>query len=157
MNNNDGDTEMTTPVMVTVKRTVSGQPFEVNGGKPFQHDLPSQSMCGKCHEENGMVGQTFIGFDELRLNSKFVATSTKTQLQEFADAGIFTGPIPANPATITDTSNDMGRLLRIKRFMFGNCVHCHNGNSVFDLHPDVFVANTVNKVTEAQSVSPPAG
>jgi hypothetical protein len=157
VNNNEGDTETATPVMVTIKRTVGGQPFQVNNGTPFQHDLPSRSMCGKCHEENGMVGQTFIGFDELRLNSKFASTSTKTQLQEFADAGIFTGPLPANPATITDTSNDMGRLLRIKRFVFGNCVHCHNGNSVFDMHPDVFVANTVNKPTEAQSVVPPAG
>jgi hypothetical protein len=157
VNNNEGDTETATPVMITIKRTENGQPFMINAGKPFQHDLPARSMCGKCHEEAGMVGQTFIGFDELRLNSKFSSTSAKTQLQEFADAGIFTGPIPANPATITDASNDMGRLLRIKKFVFGNCVHCHNGNSVFDMHPDVLVANTVNKATEAQSVSPPAG
>jgi hypothetical protein len=143
--------------MITIKRTVNGQPFQVNNGQPFQHDLPSRDMCGKCHEENGMVAQTFIGFDELRLNSKFSAASTKTQLQEFSDAGIFTMPIPATPATITDNTADGGRLLRIKQFMFGNCVHCHNGNSVFDLHPDNFVANTVNKATEAQSVMPPTG
>jgi hypothetical protein len=47
--------------------------------------------------------------------------------------------------------------LRIKRFVFGNCVHCHNGGGQVDLHPDVFVANTVGKPTEAQSVMPPAG
>jgi hypothetical protein len=157
VDNNNGDTETAIPVMITINRMENGQPFTVNGGKPFSHDIPSRSMCGKCHEENGMVGQTFIGFDEIRLNSKFSATSTKTQLQEFSDAGIFTGPIPANPTTITDSSNDMGRLLRIKKFVFGNCVHCHNGNSVFDMHPDVLVANTVNQPTQAQSVSPPAG
>ncbi len=154
----NGNPDMTVPVTVTIKRTVNGQPFMVNGGQPFQHDLPSRTACGKCHEENGMVGQTFIGFDELRLNSKLTPAATKTQLQVFSDAGLFTGPLPAMPATITDaTTNDAGRLLRIKQFLFGNCVHCHNGNSVFDLHPDVFVANTVNKATEAQSVVPPPG
>jgi hypothetical protein len=157
-NGANGDTEMSVPVSITIKRTVNGQPFMVNGGQPFQHELPSRTACGKCHEENGMVAQTFIGFDELRLNSKLPPTAAKTQLQAFADAGIFTTPIPASPATITDsTTNDGGRLLRIKQFMFGNCVHCHNGNSVFDLHPDVFVANTVNKPTASQSVMPPPG
>jgi len=158
VDDSNGDPEMTVPVTVTIKHMVNGQPFMVNGGQPFQHDLPSRTSCGKCHEENGMVAQTFIGFDELRLNSKLTPTAAKTQLQAFGDAGIFTAPVPAMPATITDaTTNDAGRLLRIKRFLFGNCVHCHNGNSVFDLHPDVFVANTVNKATEAQSVVPPAG
>jgi hypothetical protein len=104
-----------------------------------------------------MMGQTFIGFDEIRLNSKRTATSPKTQLQEMADAGVFTMPIPAMPATITDSSNDNGRMLRIKRAIFGNCVHCHNGGSVFDMSPDVFVENTVGKETEAQSVKPPMG
>jgi mono/diheme cytochrome c family protein len=104
-----------------------------------------------------MIAQTFIGFDELRLNSKLTPAAAKTQLQTFADAGVFTDPLPANPATITDATADGGRLLRIKRFVFGNCVSCHNGEGQVDLRPDVFVANTVGKATEAQSVKPPAG
>jgi len=83
--------------------------------------------------------------------------SVKTQLQTFADAGLFTSPPPADAAVITDTGNEGGRTLRIKRFVFGNCVTCHNGGGQVDLHPDVFVSNTVNRPTEAQSVMPPEG
>jgi hypothetical protein len=157
VNDLEGDINAEVPVTVTVKHTVGGQPFMVNGGQPFQHVLPSRDACGKCHETNGMIAQTFIGFDELRLNSKLTPAAAKTQLQTFADAGIFTAPVPASPATITDASADGGRLLRIKRFVFGNCVSCHNGEGQVDLRPDVFVANTVGKATEAQSVKPPPG
>ncbi len=105
-----------------------------------------------------MVTQTFIGFDEMRLNSKFNATATKTQLQDLEAKGIFTMPVPANPVTITDSSNDGGRLLRIKRFVFGNCVHCHNGAGQADFHPDKLVEEWVNKeVPETQSVKPYPG
>ena len=152
-----GNLEKAIPVPITINRMVNGTPLRINNGMPFMHDLPSRKMCGECHEESGMQGQTFIGFDEIRLNSKRTPTSPKTQLQEMADAGVFTMPIPAMPATITDNSNDGGRLLRIKRAIFGNCVHCHNGGSVFDMSPDVFVENTVGKETEAQSVKPPMG
>jgi len=144
-------------VPVTIQHMEDGKPFTVNGGQPFQHTLPSWKACGDCHTANGMVAQTFIGFDELRLNSKRTPASAKTQLEEFAAAGIFMKPPPQSPLAITDTSNDMGRLLRVKRFIFGNCVHCHNGDQAFDLHPDVFVTNTVNKAVEAQSVHPPTG
>jgi hypothetical protein len=157
MNDIDGDINAEIPVSITIKRMFDGQPFMVNGGQPFMHALPSRNACGLCHEQNGMVAQTFIGFDELRLNSKFTAAAPKTQLQTFVDAGLFTLPIPADPATITDASADGGRMLRIKRFVFGNCVTCHNGGGQVDLHPDVLVANTVNKATEAQSVKPPQG
>ena len=157
MNDIDGDINAEIPVSITIKRMVDGQPFMLNGGQPFMHALPSRNACGLCHEQNGMVAQTFIGFDELRLNSKLTPASPKTQLQTFADAGLFTLPAPADPATITDAGADGGRMLRIKRFTFGNCVTCHNGGGQVDLHPDVFVANTVSKPTNAQSVKPPQG
>src|SRR5205823_8958796 len=45
-----------------------------------------------------------------------------------------------------------------KQFVLGNCVHCHNARGkVFDLAPEVFLANTVNQMTNAQSVQPPPG
>jgi hypothetical protein len=153
-----GDLNADMAVPITIKRTVDGKPFSVNNGQTFMHTLPSYQACGGCHTENNNGGaQTFIGFDEMRLNSKLTPTSTKTQLEELADAKLFTAPIPSPAATITDNSNDGGRLLRIKRFVFGNCVHCHNGKSYFDLHPDMFVANTVGKPTNSQSVMPPKG
>ena len=129
----------------------------VRGEVLVEHVLPSRNAGGECHEKNGGVAQTFIGFDQLRLNSKLSAAAATTQLQAFADAGLFTLPPPAEPLTITDASNDGGRLLRIKRFVFGNCVTCHNGDGNFDMHPDVFVENTVSKPTESQSVELPPG
>ena len=153
----NGDINLETPVNITINHMLGGQPLMVNGGQPFEHVLPSRNACGECHEKNGGVAQTFIGFDQLRLNSKLSAAAATTQLQAFADAGLFTLPPPAEPLTITDASNDGGRLLRIKRFVFGNCVTCHNGDGNFDMHPDVFVENTVSKPTESQSVEPPPG
>jgi hypothetical protein len=154
----NGDINADEMVPITIKHLEDGKMLTVNGGTPFMHDLPSRNACGNCHEENAMQAQTFIGFDELRLNSKLAATDTKTQLQKFGDMGIFKMPIPANPALVTDTSNDMGRLLRIKRFIMGNCVHCHgNGAAGFDLHPDVFMKNTINQATNSQSVTMPTG
>jgi hypothetical protein len=156
----NGDINADENVPITIKHMEDGKMLVVNNGTPFMHTLPSRNACGQCHEENMMKSQLFIGFDELRLNSKFAATDTKTQLQKFGDMGIFKNPIPADPAIVKDsTTGDMGRLLRIKRFVMGNCVHCHgNGGLDLDMHPDVFVANTVNKpVPPTQSVMPPTG
>jgi hypothetical protein len=158
VDNMEGDPNAAPTVPITINHMKDGKPFMVNGGKPFEHTLPSRQMCSECHEENGNNGrQTFIGFDEPRLNSKLTTAAAKTQLQEIADKGMLMMPPRATPEIITDTTNDGGRMLRIKRFIFGNCVHCHNGGKVFDMSPDMFVANTVNKDTESQSVMPPPG
>jgi hypothetical protein len=122
-----------TPVMITIKAL----------GAPFMHYIPSRQDCGECHESNGKVAQTFIGFDEIRLGS---------QLKDLAP--LFSQPPPVKPAEITDPD---ARLQRIKRFVFGNCVHCHNGGRLFDLHPDMLVANTVGKPADASGIAPPAG
>jgi hypothetical protein len=111
-------------------------------------------MCADCHAASGMQGQTLIGFDEIRLNSKRTMASAKTQLQEMFDRGVFKMAIPTDPATITDAD---ARIARIKRSLFGNCAHCHDGGMVFDMRPNVLIENIVNKRTEAQSVKPPAG
>lgn len=153
----EGDPNKDVTEMITINRVKDGMPFTVNGGKAFPHTLPSRNACGQCHEEHGNSGQgpQFIGFDELRLNAKFPATAAKTQLQEFADKGVFKMPIPADPAKIEDPNPV---LLRIKRWVAGNCVHCHYGEGQFDLRPDVFVKNTVGvAVPETQSVKPPPG
>ena len=150
----DGDEKKALPVMISINRMVDGKPLMINNGQPFAHDLPSREMCGNCHTESGMQGQTFIGFDEIRLNSKLTPTAAKTQLEELNALSIFTTALPSDPATITDPDPV---LERVKRAVFGNCAHCHMGGSVFDMRPSVFVENTVGKETEAQSVKPPAG
>jgi hypothetical protein len=122
-------------------------------GKNFTHNIPSQRDCRACHLANQRIGvddpprSAFIGFDELRL------ASTAGQLDALHAAGVLTAK-PANPATITDPDP---RLLRVKRFVFGNCAHCHHGDGVFDLRPNVFVANTVNQMVMSSGITAPPG
>jgi hypothetical protein len=131
-----------TSVMITIKSL----------GAPFVHQIPSRPDCQQCHDANAKVASDFIGFDEIRLNSRLTAGAAHTQLADFAP--LFTQAPPATPLEITDPD---ARLLRIKRLVFGNCVHCHNGGRLFDLHPDMFVANTVGKMVEASGITAPAG
>jgi hypothetical protein len=135
------DIQNRTPVMVTVKKL----------GAPFSHDIPSRQDCGACHEAAAKMGQTFIGFDLIRLNSKLTAASANTQLQDLA--ALFTAPHPP----LVDLPDADPRLRRIKRFVVGNCTHCHEGTRVIDLRPEVFVANTVGQPIDASGVTVPAG
>jgi hypothetical protein len=133
-------------VKVTINGMHHGKLLKINNGLPFDHTLPSQFMCKGCHTANGAAFQTFIGFDEVRLD--------KTQLTAMDGLNVFMKPAKA-PVPIADPDP---KLLAVKRFIFGNCVHCHNEKgSVFDMHPKVFVQNTVNQPTMAQSVDPPPG
>ena len=98
VNDIEGDPNKDENVMITIKHIgYDGKPLMVNNGAPFLHTLPSRNACGECHDENGKVAQTFIGFDEMRLNSKFNATATRTQLQDLDAKGIFTKAMPATP------------------------------------------------------------
>jgi hypothetical protein len=93
-----------------------------------------------------------IGFDELRLNSR-LGSAADVQLKDLFTSKVISA-MPASPATIADPDPV---LLKLKRFAFGNCAHCHHGDGVFDLRPEVFVANTVKKPTDSSGVTPPPG
>jgi hypothetical protein len=154
-NNDPGTGVAGIDVPITINRMVNGQPFTVNGGKSFKHTLPSKSMCMDCHNENGNSRQHFIGFDEARLSFDMNGTNAdpKTwQITALAAKNLFMKAPRTTPETITDPDPV---LQRIKRFVFGNCVHCHDGSKVFDMNPDMFVANTVNMDTDSQSVETP--
>ena len=157
LNDRAGDDTFAPTVKITINRMVNNKPFMINNGQQFDHTLPSRGMCGDCHHDNGLTYQTFIGFDELRLNTKLTPGAAKTQLQEFQEAGIFMkAPKPGDPPPATITASDPNLLATLK-FVKGNCVHCHNAKGKqFDLAPEVFVQNTVRQKTDAQSVMPPA-
>jgi hypothetical protein len=129
-------------------------PATVNG-KAQMHPIPSQINCGDCHDANkgNTGGVAFIGFDEIRLDNT-PAGSGKTQLQTFADLGIF--KVAPGAAAVTDAN---ALTQRVKRFLFGNCVHCHSGapdaKSTLDLHPDTLLAQTVNKDVNALGITEP--
>jgi hypothetical protein len=148
------DPMTSTPVPVVIDRMENGKPLKLNDGMPFMHAIPSKQDCQSCHDANAKVTDAdVIGFDELRLNWKLPGAE-KTQLQDFADKKLLS-TMPAAPATITEADPV---LARVKGFLQGNCVHCHNGaEGILDLHPDVFVANTVNKDAEGAGIMPPPG
>jgi hypothetical protein len=154
----NGDSAASQPVKVTINRMADGKPFVLNAGQPFDHTLPSRDNCGDCHHENGNAYQTFIGFDEVRLNHKLTPDAATTQLEAFQAAGIFTRlPAAGDPPPRSVVESDPA-LLHVKEFVLGNCVHCHNEKGkVFDMAPEVFVAQTVGQPTSAQSVQPPSG
>jgi len=155
VNDRAGDSAAFKNVKIVINHMVNGKQLILLNGQPFDHTLPARDMCDGCHHQNGNTYQTFVGFDEVRLNSKLNATDTKTQLQTFLDEGIFMKTPTTKPIEITDP-NPM--LLKVKQFIKGNCVHCHNANGMaFDMAPEVFVANTVGQMTMAQSVQPPPG
>ena len=125
------------------------------GGREFLHGIPSRNQCGDCHEKNALYASPIIGFDEIRLNHKTPSDAARPQIEELAARGIFAAEIPRPAATITDPNP---QLLQVKRFVFGNCVHCHHGKmNIVDFRPDVFVANTVNQMPEAPGIAVPEG
>jgi hypothetical protein len=146
------DPMMSTPVPVVVDRMENGKPLKLNDGQPFMHAIPSKQDCQACHGSNAKTTEAdVIGFDELRLNWKLPGAE-KTQLQDFVDKKLLS-TMPAAPATISEADPV---LARVKGWAYGNCVHCHNGaEGMLNLHPDVFVANTVNVAAEGAGIMPP--
>ncbi len=148
------DAMKTTPVQVVVDRMEGGGVLRINNGMPFTHTIPSKQNCGECHDNNAkLTDADIIGFDELRLNWKLPGAAT-TQLQALHDAKLLS-TMPAQPITIVEPNPV---LARVKTWVQGNCVHCHNGaEGMLDLRPDGFVANTVNKMTQGSGIMPPSG
>lgn len=147
------DPMMSTPVQVVVDRMENGQPLRLNDGMPFTHDIPSKQNCQGCHNRNAKTTEAdVIGFDELRLNSKLPGAE-KTQLEALVELKVLS-TMPAAPKSIVEADPV---LLRVKAWVHGNCVHCHNGaEGMLDLHPDVFVQETVDQASEGAGITPPS-
>lgn len=141
-----------TPVAVVIDRMENGKALKLNDGQPFMHDIPSKQDCQSCHNANAKVsGADVIGFDELRLNWKLPGAD-KTQLEDLVARKVLS-TMPTAPAVIVEADPV---LARVKAWVQGNCVHCHNGaEGMLDLHPDVFVTNTVNVSSEGAGIMPP--
>jgi hypothetical protein len=126
----------------------------VIAGRSFVHTIPSQNDCAECHNRNAKVRAAVIGFDEIRLNHT-ATPSTRSRLDELAALGLFKSALPTAPMSIADPDPV---LAQVKRFVFGNCVHCHNGSdNLVDLQPDVFVANTIDQLPESPGLAVPPG
>ena len=105
-------------------------------GQPFDHVVPNRLDCRSCHEAHPTG---VIGASDLQLADS---------LDQLDGAGLLAYP-PAESEPIVDEDP---LLEALKRYALGNCVHCHDGrngeNNAYDLSPDVFVENTVDRATE---------
>jgi hypothetical protein len=127
------------------------------GGKSHMHPIPGQTDCTACHEENrggtDKKSAAFIGFDEIRLNNKLPGAQ-QTQLEALVAKGLLTKP-PGAPTITGATEVET----RVKRFLYGNCVHCHNdidgNNGPMDLRPDTMVAAVKNIAIMGHVEAPP--
>lgn len=131
------DIQERTPVPVTV------------AGKGHTHQIPSRDDCKKCHTANGA---NIIGFDEVRLNAPASAGGAN-QLEAFAQAGFFNRAPPSPALQISDPDP---LLQRVKRYVHGNCFHCHNGNDTqaFEMRPESFVMDVVRQPTMGSGTAP---
>jgi hypothetical protein len=107
----------------------------------FRHNVPSRFDCRTCHESNRTP---IIGFDELRLNGRMPGADA-TQLEELAQAGVFTHALPDAPAQISGADRPTREVVG---YLHGNCAHCHNdsGNamSALSLEHEVALENTID-------------
>ncbi|MBX3274508.1 MAG: hypothetical protein KF729_29855 [Sandaracinaceae bacterium] len=97
------------------------------------HVVPSRRDCRTCHESN--ADTEVIGFDALRLGE---------QLDALTERGVFAArPVDA-PPIVGRTSLET----QVMAYVYGNCVHCHNGergpSRAFDMRPAVFVEHVVD-------------
>jgi hypothetical protein len=117
-------------------------------GNEIVHTVPALLECRQCHESNTT---DLIGIDELHLNTPLPGAG-ETQLEAMAAAGMFSGPLPADPEVI---EGDDPLTLSVKGYMHGNCAYCHNAQigpaTAFDMRHSVFIENTINKPTEGSA------
>jgi hypothetical protein len=140
--NEDGSDAALADIDVSIDRPV------IVDGKEIVHKVPALLDCRQCHESNAT---DLIGIDELQLNTALPGAG-ETQLAAMAAAGMFSGPLPADPDVIED---DDPLTLSVKGYMHGNCAYCHNAQigpaTAFDMRHAVFVENTINKPTEGSA------
>lgn len=119
-------------------------------GESFEHTVPARLDCRKCHESQPV---TIIGFDELRLNSKYSSSDSETQLEALFDAGLLSDGVD-DPAMI---EQDDETTLQVLGYLHGNCAHCHNGwdgpSSAFDMRYPVALENLIGQETTSEFVS----
>jgi hypothetical protein len=114
-------------------------------GETFEHAIPSRRQCRACHESSP---SPVLGLDPLQLGHDD-GFGGRSALERLHDEGALDRELEPPPPLADDE-----RAEAVLGYVAGNCTHCHNGwgegaNSVFDLRPDAFLANTVQRDTES--------
>jgi hypothetical protein len=113
-------------------------------GDAFEHSVPSTRQCRTCHESSPVE---VLGFSALQLDYDDGDGNVLSRLE---DAGLFQDPVE-HVARIDSGDEETDWVLG---YVVGNCAHCHNGftdlaNSSFDLRPEVFLEQTIDRDTES--------
>ncbi len=126
-------------VKLDMKRSVA-VPVELGTGASFDHKVPNKLECRSCHEASPEIP---LGLRTAQLSEEHMEMDGEIPLQN---------PLPTSLTTLDDDPETAW----VKGYMLGNCVHCHNGseqnsNSTYDLSPDVFLSQTIERETEGNA------
>lgn len=96
---------------------------------------------------------TIVGVDELRLAGPGAGHAV-SQLADFADAQVFTQPLPAQLEAVEGADEDTRAVVG---YLHGNCAHCHNGSprsvGSLSLEHGVALQGTVGVPTEGSGMA----
>lgn len=111
-------------------------------GESFEHRVPNEIDCRKCHEPtDGMV----LGFSELQLGE---------QVDELHADGVLEFPLGDDPRVLPTASPLETQVLA---GFVGNCANCHNGSehdqASFDLAPEVAFENLIEQPTASSAAA----
>ncbi len=96
----------------------------------FEYEIPSRRQCRTCHESSD---SPVLGFSSLQLDPD-------EQLANLI------------PPTNTELGAPDPLTAEVLGYMEGNCVHCHNGITEFDLSHEVALENLIDQPTRASGV-----
>ncbi|UJR78272.1 Hypothetical protein I5071_2990 [Sandaracinus amylolyticus] len=135
----DGDGRGGARAELRVAETVPVDAF----GESFDHAIPSQRQCRQCHE----AGRRRV----LGLNDRSLADDTN-QIDRLVESGAI--DLGARTPLVIPAHESADERAVIA-YAWANCAHCHDGsvgtNAAFDLRPEVFLENTIDRETESEA------
>lgn len=116
-------------------------------GETFDHAIPSLRQCRQCHEAGS---RRTLGLND---RSMVDVIDGSSELERLIAAG-WVDLGGREPTSIPESDPQERAVIA---YVWANCTHCHNGEALpsasFDLAPEVFLANTINRRTESEAAS----
>lgn len=116
-------------------------------GESFEHTIPSERQCRQCHESGQ---RRTLGLSDRSL-AEPVAGGESELARLVAAGAVELGD--RTPLVIPEQADADTRA--VIAYVWANCTHCHDGspgaNAAFDLRPEVFLENTIDRDTESEA------
>jgi hypothetical protein len=108
-------------------------PLGLDNANGTQHDVPSKSDCGQCHERTPTRDRV-LGFSALHLD--YTAPDDELDLGDLIEQGLLTvaptkpdGQVAYFPFVASGIDERAGRTRALLGYLHTNCGHCHNPES----------------------------